>query len=274
MSECPDGDMDELTRLVQAVLGSAKYRHVCEDVIRNIGSRELARRPNLKEAIKATKNKLHQVGAAYLAGRMEYDLWLDGLRTAAASGDRQCFLQVCQEVMKRHSSTRERVDILDEFYALTLASLSGIRTVLDIACGLNPLAIPWMPLDRNLEYYAYDMYTDMVAFLGQFLGLAGVRGQAEARDVSRFPPTRRADLALILKSLPCVEQLDRSASVRLLEATNADHLLISFPVRSLGGREKGMARSYEQQFLELLAGKPWAVRRFEFGSELAFLVSK
>ncbi len=274
MSQCPDADMDELTKLVQAVLGSAKYRHVCGDVIRNIGSRELARRSNLKEAIKATKNKLHQVGAAYLAGRMDYDLWLDALRTAASSGDRQRFLRICHEVMKRHSSTRERVDILDEFYARTLASLSGIRTVLDIACGLNPLAIPWMPLDRDLEYYAYDMYTDMVEFLSQFLGLAGVRGQAEARDVSRFPPTRRADLALILKSLPCMEQLDKSASVRLLEATNADHLLISFPVRSLGGREKGMAQSYEQQFLGLVAGKRWGVRRFEFSTELAFLVSK
>ncbi|KPL24144.1 MAG: hypothetical protein AMJ93_02925 [Anaerolineae bacterium SM23_84] len=274
MRECPEAGADELTRLVQAVLGSAKYRHVCEDVIRNVGSRELARRPNLKEAIKATKNKLHQVGAAYQAGRMDYDRWLDALGTTASSGDRQRFLQVCREVMKGHSSTRERADILDEFYARTLASLSGIRTVLDIACGLNPLAIPWMPLDRDLEYHAYDMYTDMVAFLSQFLDLAGVRGQAEARDVSRFPPTRRADLALILKSLPCMEQLDKSASVRLLEATNADHLLISFPVRSLGGRGKGMAQSYERQFLGLLAGKPWAFRRFEFSTELAFLVSK
>lgn len=267
-------DVDELIKLVQAVVGSAKYRHVCEDVIRNVGSRELARRPNLREAIKATKNKLHQVGAAYLAGRMDYDRWLEGLGTAASSGDRRRFLQVCREVMKRHSSTRERVGMLDEFYARTLAGLSGIRTVLDIACGLNPLAIPWMPLERDLEYHAYDMYTDMVAFLGQFLEIAGVRGQAEARDVTRFPPTRRADLALILKSLPCLEQLDKSASVRLLEATNAEHLLISFPVRSLGGRDKGMAHSYEQQFLELVAGKPWAVRRFEFSTEMAFLVSK
>jgi hypothetical protein len=35
-----------------------------------------------------------------------------------------------------------------------------------------------------------------------------------------------------------------------------------------------MAHNYEQRFWELMAGKPWSVQRFEFATELAFLVSK
>jgi 16S rRNA (guanine(1405)-N(7))-methyltransferase len=266
--------MDELDNLVQAVLKSPKYRNVCQDVVRNVGARELAARRSWKEALKATKNKLHQVGGAYLDARVEYGRWLDDLQAAAASADGDSFRRVCREAMEHHSSTRERLGILDQFYALTLAGLPAIGTVLDVACGLNPLAIPWMPLGRDVRYYAYDMYADMVAFVKRFMSIANVRGQAQACDVTQSPPARRADLAFILKSLPCIEQVDKSASGRLLEAINADHLLISFPVRSLGGKDKGMAHNYEARFWELMAGKKWSVQRFEFATELAFLVRK
>jgi 16S rRNA (guanine(1405)-N(7))-methyltransferase len=49
----------QLDQLVNAVLKSPKYKNVCEDLIKNIGMRELSKRKNLKIAVKSTKNKLH-----------------------------------------------------------------------------------------------------------------------------------------------------------------------------------------------------------------------
>lgn len=265
---------DDLERLVQAVLQSSKYRNVCPDVIRNIGARELATRRSWKEALKATKNKLHQVGGAYFAANMRYTQWLDELKRAIQVKDDTLLRLTCMEIMKHHSSTRERLVILDQFYARILSRLPPIQTVLDIACGLNPLAIPWMSLGKHVQYYAYDIYTDLAAFLSECMAVMGVQGQAYACDIACSPPTREADLAFILKSLPCLEQLDKTTSLRLLEALHADYLLVSFPVRSLGGRKKGMEQSYEERFTELLSGKPWSVQRFTFATELAFLVSK
>lgn len=281
--------MEELDLLVQAVHKSPKYRNVCLDVVRSVGARQLATRRNWKEAVKATKSKLHQAGGAYLAGA-DYAEWLDALRNAARAGDRIELRRICCEVMAHQSSTRERLAILDEFYTRALSGLPQPHVILDIACGLNPLAIWWMPFATlrtgpfarlktegfapGVQYYAYDMYVDLADFLNAFMGLAGVQGQAEACDVSTCPPMRRADLALILKTLPCLEQLDRLAGARLLEAVQADHLLVSFPVRSLGGRDKRMAEHYEAHLRELLLGKPWPVQRFEFSTELAFLIHK
>ena len=266
--------MDEIDRLVEAVAGSPKYKYVSADVIRSVGLRELARRSSLREAVKATKSRLHQVGAAYLSGRVQYAVWLDQLRVAAQCADRAHLLQVCRKAMQCHSSTRERLPILEQFYTATLADLPPIRSVLDVACGLNPLAIPWMPLSENAEYYAYDMYTDMVSFLNAFMSIVGVHGQALARDIVQSPPRRAADLALILKSLPCIEQLDAAAGARLLDALNVEHVLISFPVRSLGGADRGMLLNYETRFWELMRDRTWSARRFEFETELAFLVAK
>ncbi len=52
----------QIDRLIEAVLASSKYKSIHIDFIRYIGTQELTRQHNLKEAIKSTKNKLHQVG--------------------------------------------------------------------------------------------------------------------------------------------------------------------------------------------------------------------
>jgi len=279
--------MDQLDQLVKAVLASPKYRHVCAEFVRNVGARELARRHGLKEAIKRTKDKLHQVGGAYLEAEPAYGAWLEALRanvplppisgTPLAPGmdDRRIRLrQLCATFMAHHASTRERLGSLDYFYANTLGELAPLRRVLDVACGLNPLAIPWMPLTEDAEYHAFDIYHDLAAFLNEYLGLIGLRGQAKACDVIQTPPAEEADVALVLKAIPCLEQVDKTAGRRLLERLNAPYLLVSFPAHSLTGRKKGMVVNYEAHFRELVADKPWSIRRFEFPTEIAFLVRK
>jgi 16S rRNA (guanine(1405)-N(7))-methyltransferase len=290
MSRSPDPD---ITDLVAAVRSSSKYATIGEELVRSIGLRELAARRNLKEAIKATKNKLHQIAGAYVDGRLPYDEWLVLLGSArdvrrgeeemgrAADGDdsqfsilNSQFQQACQAIMRHHASTRERLPILQEFYATTLASLGPLRSVLDLACGLNPLALPWMPLAPGALYYACDIYADMMAFLNQFFALAGVRGQARVCDLVAAPPREAADLALVLKALPPLDQQAKHAGRDLLRALNARHILVSFPAHSLGGRGKGMAENYELRFRHLADAEGWSIQRFVFPTELAFLVRK
>lgn len=264
--------MSSLDDLIAAVQKSAKYQFVSHELIRHIGERELAARRNLKEAVKATKNKLHQVGGAYFEAKIEYAAALAQLGEAAA--DPHAFRAACRDLMRRHASTRERLDILDTFYAATLAGLPDVSVVMDVACGLNPLAWPWMPLDENMTYIAYDIYADMIGFIGEFMELAGINGRARVRDVISRPPTEAADLVLLLKTLPVLAQVEKTAVPRLLDALNARYLLISFPAHSLGGRSKGMVQNYEAQFRSWVEGRPWQVQRFEFPTELAFLVTQ
>ncbi len=265
-------DAKDVERLVAVVLKSAKYGEICPELIRSVGARELGIRRSFKEAVKATKNKLHQVGGAYFEKPVDYVRALREVRHAAQAGD-AVLREVCETLMGLHTSTKERVPILEEFYAETLGPLNA-GSVLDLACGLNPLAIPWMPLAEGATYYACDIYRDMMAFVDAFLEIAGVAGEAAPCDLTRSVPRRRVDVALILKAVPCLEQLDKNFGVDLLEAVDAHHLLVSFPVHSLTGKSKGMVENYTARFHDLVRGRPWPVRRFEFESELAFLLTK
>lgn len=265
-------EQQQLDEVVRKIAESAKYRTVCDDLIRAIGRRELAACRNVKEAVKATKNKLHQVAGAYLDSDPDYARWLEML-TAAREGP-EAFRRTCLEIMQHHASSRERVALLPSFYADTLAGLAPIHSILDVACGLNPLAISWMPLAAGGTYYACDIYSDQIAFLNAFFELAGVDGHATACDLVTAPPTVQVDVALALKILPPLEQLGKNNGIRLLRALNARHLLVSFPARSLGGRNKQMVEHYEAGFRAMIQDEGWEVERFEYATELVFRVTK
>jgi len=262
-----------LDRLVEAVLASRKYKNVSQDFIESLGSQELAKHHSLKEAIKATKNKLHQIGGAYLEGEIPYESWLDELRYASQQQHEERLCHSCLRMMAYHASTRERLPILEQFYTILLADLPPIKTVIDLACGLHPLAIPWMPLAEHVHYYAYDIYQNMTDFLNEFMTIIQVQGCAQSCDVIQSCPTHHVDLAFMLKALPCLEQIDKSAPLRLLDTINADYLIVSFPAHSLGGRRKDMVANYETRFRELVAHKNWSIERFEFVSELVFRIA-
>jgi 16S rRNA (guanine(1405)-N(7))-methyltransferase len=263
-----------LAQLVETILASCKYKNVSQDFIESLGSQELAKHRSLKEAVKATKNKLHQIGGAYLEGKISYESWLDELRDASQQQHEERLRQSCMRMMAYHASTRERLPILEQFYTIILADLPPIKTVIDLACGLHPLAIPWMPLAEHVQYYAYDIYQNMTDFLNEFMTIIHVQGFAQSYDVIQHCPTHKVDLAFMLKAIPCLEQVDKTAPLRLLDTINADHLLVSFPVHSLGGRKKGMAVNYDERFRELVAHKNWSIERFEFASELVFRIAK
>lgn len=265
---------DSLNQLVNEVLRSPKYRFVCEDAIQNIGRAELQKRRTLKAAVKATKDKLHQIGGAYFRGTPKYAAWLDKLTSAKQTGNDQEFRSLCIEFMNFHSSTLERLKILDRFYDALFARLPRIHSVIDIACGLNPLSIPWMPIASSTDYYAYDIYKDLIEFIGNFVKLAGGKPHVEAGDVLHNPPTIRADLAFVLKNVPCFDQIDKAATVQLISRLDARYVVVSFPQRSLGGADRFLAKQYAARLAELVEGRSWTVSRMEYKTELVFLIDK
>jgi len=292
-----EGAPAEIDQLLAAVQASAHYQQVSPALIRTIGRRELRARRGLKEATKATKNALHQVYGAFLPPKPPYQRWLAQLEAAreqdvggvggaytlargdvsastSAHVDHPAWRKACRAIMANHTSTAERIPDMAAFYAATLAGLGPLNSVLDLGCGLNPLAIPWMGLAPGASYRCCDIDAALIGFLDHAFALAGVDGHAEVRNLVAEPPRQPADLAMVLKLLPTLEAIERGAGTRLLDAVQARHLLVSFPARSLGGRTNGLAAQHASRFLALAQGHGWAVRQITFPGEVAFLVDR
>ena len=262
-----------LDQVVKEISRSSKYKDIDKQVIRRIAEKEFSENTRIKEAIKVTKRRLHQIAGVFFTSRPKYSYWLEELRRLKGFDDSR-FRETCIRIMRLHSSTKERLEVLDKFYAGIFSEVSPVNSVLDLACGLNPLSIPWIPQFERLEYRAYDIYADLVDFLNAYIRLLPVKGHAEVRDVLFDPPRRKGDLALILKTIPCFDQIDAAAIQTMLEKINVDNLVISFPVRSLGGIEKMMIRNYTERFEKITRQMDWNIKKILFKTELVFLMSK
>ena len=100
------------------------------------------------------------------------------------------------KTLPAHASTRERIPILPRFFAEVLADIEPVHSVLDLACGLNPLAIPWMPLAEGFRYTACDIYMDMTGFLNSFFQKFKIDGEAIACDLTQEIPGDRGRYCL------------------------------------------------------------------------------
>ena len=264
--------MSDLEKVVTSVTTSKKYRSVCKDTLYRIAERELGNHPSLKAATKATKRRLHQVYGAFEQD-WDYDAAYRQLDAAYRQGTGSEIEAACREIMALHSSTRERLPILDRFYP-TIFEITGWPTsILDAGCGLNPLALPWMDLPEDARYVALDIDAERVDFLNRYLSLAGYEPLARCQDILSRPPSDRVDVALLLKMSPTLERQGSGATLRLIEQLAAKHVVVSYAVKSLGGREKGMLETYERQFRENVSDRDWAIEKLVFDTELVLVAT-
>lgn len=257
--------------IVERVLRSSRYRDVDRSLLARLADEELPRSRNADDAVKRVKRRLHQAVGAFRGA-----VRADALETAWSGNlSDSVFKAACADALRTHASTRERVPHLDAFYQ-GIWSLTGLPSrILDVGCGLNPLALPWMGLSPQAVYLASDVDRRPLGRVSSFLDLVGQPHAVEARDVVASPPRQEADVALLLKLVTTLDRQDPEASTRLVRSLRVRHAVISLPKGSLGGRGKGMERTYRERVDRLVAdaGRVSVVSEAWVPNELVFVLT-
>lgn len=264
---------EKLAKVLVAVRDSARYQSVADDTVRRIATASLtAARGDVTDAVKRTKRGLHEIFGAYLPSTPRYEKMLGLLREAGSQQERR---DVLARTMSSHASTKERLPILDEFYGAVFERLPAPpRVIADLACGMNPLTVEWMPVGEDVLYRASDIDSRLMAFLDEALTVLGVSHEVAVHDLLTGPDPAHADVTLLLKAVPCIETQQKELGWDLIDAINSPVVVVSFPTKSLGQRSKGMYRTYSTGFAAHAEGRPWQVEELEFGNELVYVVQK
>lgn len=248
-----------------------KYRALAESTLARAAEDSLRRSRRGLDAAKLAKRRLHQAFGAYWPGRGDEKAarLLEGLSRGAPAAEVE---RRCRAVLSCHASTAERMPVVERMYRDIFARVPAARRIADLCCGLDPFALPFMPLPEGFSYRAFDADGRVTELVRRFFGLIGPHCGVETVDVISEPPRVEADLTFLLKSLPCLEQQEEGAGRRLLAGIESGAVAVSFPARSLGGREKGMRENYEKEWTPVFAEMGYRAERIEYPRETVYLL--
>ena len=252
------------------LLSSKKYRDVCPDTVRRVWNECAGRYKKPKDADKAAREALHGITGAFLTPAEATECaWAMQNWHAGGRTDGQL-----ENLLNKHASTRERLPLsdMDALYARIFEITGKPDRALDLACGINPIYLA----ARGISATGVDISGAAVRLINAFGETYGQPCDAVCADLlcPNAIPRERCDVALLFKVLPLLERQQNGAAMDVMSAVNARYIVASFPTRTLGGRNVGMAGHYSEWMAAHLPAGRAIEATFETNNELFYILKE
>ncbi|MBQ6373726.1 MAG: Rmt family 16S rRNA (guanine(1405)-N(7))-methyltransferase [Clostridia bacterium] len=256
--------------LLDKLLTSKKYRGVCRDTIRRIWDECSRKYKRPKDVDGAAREALHGITGAFLTpAECRQCAWAMQAWHAGGRTDAQL-----ENILNKHASTRERLPLarMDALFARIFAATGKTDHVLDLACGIDPIYLG----ARSIKTTGVDISGGAVDLINAFCGIYGqpVRGVCADLLCPGAIPQQHFDLCLMFKVLPLLERQRAGAAMALMSAVDAASIAVSFPTRTLGGRNVGMTAHYSAWMESHLPENKTVAGRFETENELFYVLKE
>ena len=253
--------------LFDKLSSNKKYSDVCPDTIRRAISECEGRYKKAKDMEKAVREKLHGITSAFNDAAGEISRSVAALEYGDEPG--------LEHVLKMHASTRERLPLaaMDAMYAQIFAATGRPQSILDLACGLNPVYLVYRMKDERFPIVGVDVSRSCVTAIdeGACEGYRGVWGDLLCAGAI---PAERFHIALLFKILPLLERQKAGSAMEIMRAVNAEYLVVSFPTRTLGGRNVGMEKNYSDWMEAHMPENRAVAARFTTDNELYYVLKE
>lgn len=261
----------DLKEVVDSILASRKYRALYRPTVVRIVE-DCSKRFGPVRALDEAKNVLHRIWGSYYATRPDFKKLIGKFEKELTLGGRDKAIEM---VLRLHASSSERLPFFDDFYRSIFEKIGPITSVADYGCCLDPIAFERFGLGAGVRYSATDIDSEEIDFLQKACALLGYGTQVQLSCGDAITDEAvSANVVFMLKLLPVLEQQRQGAAKEVLLKQTAPWLVVSYPVASLSGKEKGMREFYAGQFYELIAGTDWEVEELLFPTELVFIVKR
>lgn len=235
-----------VSQILDDYMNKNKFNH---DGISKMSEKEL------KIIIKDVRAKLRRCSGQYQASSMDFSKKLSLLRE-----------NKIEELLKTHSSTLERLEFYPELKNLIISL--DIKSILDIGCGLNPLALA----SQGIEYHALDIKEDEIELVKEFFKKNEIKGSAFSYNIRDIESGSlpHADLCLLFKILDILD--DHRLAQKTIKTVECRCFLISFSTRTLSGKPMNHIR---RPWIErILAKNGFSFKIIKSKNEIFYLAEK
>ncbi len=279
--ETNDNYIEEVTA---KVLAGGKYSTLYPPTVRRITEKLVDRYPP-KQLEKEVRKKLHQAYGAYIGGvngkRLEKKIAkiIDELRELSADGNgrKQWEKDICTKILSLHTSTSERLQVYSQLYS-EIFEVTGVPTsITDAGCALNPFSYPfYVEAGMSGKYIGFDLDGGMIEAIDSSLSTLNAPEEIAVNQGDILSdPAGETDLLLMFKLYTLLDRQEDCSGFRILQEWKYKNAVISFPIKSLSGRDVGMEENYSVKFENDLSGSDLRIReKLKLGNEMYFIVSR
>ena len=146
------------------------------------------------------------------------------------------------ELLKSHSSTSERLSFYPEL--IMLINSKKPSSILDLGCGLNPLAVA----SKKLKYYACDIKKDELKIVENYFKKNKIKGKAFFYDLRKIDSTLpKAGVCLAFKVFDILGKNNHSLTKQIIQKIKCKTIIASFSTKKLSGNTM---RNPERRWIE------------------------
>ena len=155
-------------------------------------------------------------------------------------------------ILRKHVSTRERLDYYGEIYKRILKGLDKKINIIDLGAGINGFSYKYFKkLKFDVNYVGIEAIGQLVDLMNRYFDREKLNGKAvhislfELEKVKNLIKKQKGQKIIFLfKTLDSLEMLERDYSIRFLNEISplCDRIVVSFATRSIGNRGKFKAK--------------------------------
>lgn len=188
-------------------------------------------------------------------------------------------IQNFEELLGLHRSTKERLDNYLEFYEVLFKYTCVPKSILDLACGLNPASIPLFKY--KLDYFASDISEQDVYFLNALFAdfkkkklisqksIAFRADLSDENDLSKLC-AYQTDWCLLLKALDPVEESNQNITYKIIPAIESRWIIATFPTVTASNQPmRNPRRNWFEKVLKRLNKEYTTI---QIGNELCYII--
>jgi len=257
--------------IADEVARSKKYSNVDRTVLERICAETLPKYVKQKDVIKAVKKTLHMIYESYIPeeSHTRAEAYLSSYTGSDIKTDRA----FSASIMALHASTNERLGQAAAIYDYICRYVNAEDSIIDIGCGFNPFALPFFT-SLPKSYYAFDICSSTIALLNSYFSSANLPYSADICDAVTNTPKVSGNVLFMFKLFPLLEQQKKGRAFDVIRSLDCNTAVVSFPLKSASGRDKGMDAFYSALFEKGLPSGFLITDKTKFINEMFYVITK
>jgi 16S rRNA (guanine(1405)-N(7))-methyltransferase len=174
-----------------------------------------------------------------------------------------------KDILFMHVSSGERMQFYEKFYQRIFEVTGKPESIIDIACGLNPMSFEMMGLPRKTKYIALELNQNDADNINKFFSIWKIDGKAFKHDITKEPIKYSADIAFAFKIFDII---DNTVVERIVNELDVKWIAASFSTKTVSRSKMRFKR--RAGFQKMLRRIGLKYQTIEFENEIVYIIRK